>query len=164
MNQISQQNLKKIQLLQNNQVDIFDCFEYNQKPDIFFGENAIYCDTCKESFPTTLTTYLYTAPKILYIILNRGKGIQYKVKLEFNTELNLSNFIQARPNNENIIYDLIGVVTHMGENGFSGHFIASCKSPIDNLWYRYNDDQVFRVDNFIILLLIKLFLNYENLK
>ena len=148
MNQMSQQNLKKIKLLQNNQVDIFDCFEYNQKPVFFIGENAMYCNTCKESFPTTYTTYLYIAPQILLIILNRGIGIQYKVKLEFNTELNLSNFIQARPNNENIIYDLIGVVTHIGESGPSGHFIATCKSPIDNLWYQYNDDLVFKIDNF----------------
>ena len=44
----------------------------------------------------------------------------------------------------------------MGENGFSGHFIESCRSPIDNLCYRYNDDKVFRVDNFINQVL-----NYE---
>ena len=74
--------------------------------------------------------------------------MQYKVKLEFYTELNLSNFIQSRINNENILYDLIGVVTHIGESGSSGHFIATCKSPIDNLWYQYDDDLVFKIDNF----------------
>ena len=68
--------------------------------------------------------------------------------MEFYTKLNLSNFIQLRPNNETINYDLIGVVTHMGESGSSGHFIATCKSPIDSLWYQYNDDLVFRVDDF----------------
>jgi ubiquitin C-terminal hydrolase len=36
----------------------------------------------------------------------------------------------------------------MGESGSSGHFIATCKSPIDGLWYQYNDDLVFRVDDF----------------
>ena len=36
----------------------------------------------------------------------------------------------------------------MRESGSSGHFIATCKSPIDNLWYQYNDDLVFKVDNF----------------
>ena len=148
MNQLFQQNLNKIQLLQNNQVNIFDCFEYNQKPESFVGENAMYCNTCKIQLPSTYSTYLYTAPLLLILVLNRGTGIQFKIKLEFYTELNLSNFIQARQNNENIIYDLIGVVTHMGESGSSGHFIATCKSPIDNLWYQYNDDLVFRVDNF----------------
>jgi len=148
MNQIFQQNLKKIQLLQNNQVNILDCFEYNQKQESFVGENAMYCNTCKKQLPSNYTTYLYSAPPILILVLNRGQGIQFKVKLEFYTELNLSNFIQLRPNNETINYDLIGVVTHMGESGSSGHFIATCKSPIDGLWYQYNDDLVFRVDDF----------------
>ena len=148
MNQIFQQNLKKIQLLQNNQVNILDCFEYNQKQESFVGENAMYCNICKKQLPSNYTTYLYSAPPILILVLNRGQGIQFKVKLDFYTELNLSNFIQLRPNNETINYDLIGVVTHMGESGSSGHFIATCKSPIDGLWYQYNDDLVFRVDDF----------------
>ncbi len=46
------------------------------------------------------------------------------------------------------IYKLIGVVTHLGESGASGHFIAYCRSPIDNQWYRYNDDIVTKVNNF----------------
>ena len=148
MNKIFQQNLKKIQLLENNQVNIFDCFEYNQKPENFVGENAIYCNNCKMQLPFIYSSYLYSGPSILILVLNRGQGMQYKVKLEFYTELNLSNFIQARQNNENIIYDLIGVVTRMGESGSSGHFIATCKSPIDSLWYQYDDDLVSRVDNF----------------
>ena len=148
MNQIFQQNLKKIQLLQNNQVNILDCFEYNQKQESFVGENAMYCNICKKQLSSNYTTYLYSAPPILILVLNRGQGIQFKVKLEFYTELNLSNFIQLRPNNDTINYDLIGVVTHMGESGSSGHFIATCKSPIDGLWYQYNDDLVFRVEDF----------------
>ena len=36
----------------------------------------------------------------------------------------------------------------MGESGGSGHFIATCRSPIDNNWYQYNDDLVFPVTDF----------------
>ena len=46
------------------------------------------------------------------------------------------------------IYELIGVVTHMGESGSSGHFVATCKSPIDHKWYQYNDDLVFYQSDF----------------
>jgi hypothetical protein len=38
-----------------------------------------------------------------------------------------------------MIYELYGVVTHLGESGEGGHFIASCKSPSNNKWYRFND-------------------------
>lgn len=36
----------------------------------------------------------------------------------------------------------------MGESGGSGFFIATCRSPIDNNWYQYNDDLVFPVTDF----------------
>ena len=45
-------------------------------------------------------------------------------------------------------YKLIGVVTHLGESGASGHFIAYCKSPIDDKWYNYNDELFFPVNDF----------------
>ena len=147
-NQMFQQNLIKIQLLQNNHANIYDCFEYYQKEEQFIGENAMYCNICKMQCPSMYATYLYTPPHILILVLNRGHGVQFKIKMDFCLELDLSNFIQTRTNNEMIKYDLIGVVTHMGESGASGHFIASCKSPIDGQWYQYNDDLVYRINNF----------------
>ena len=146
-NQMFQQNLVKIQCLQNNQVNIFDCFDYNQKVESFSGENCMYCNICNMQLPSTYTTYLYSPPPILILVLNRGQGIQYKIKMDFDTEINLTSYFQYKQNNESIIYDLIGVVTHMGGSDPSGHFIAACKSPIDGKWYQYNDDLAFAVNN-----------------
>ena len=145
INQLFQQNLNKIQLLQNNKVNIFDCFDYNQKEENFCGENAMYCNDCNMQLPTIYQTLLYSAPEILILVLNRGAGIQFKIQIEFYEEINLSNYFHEKGP---IIYDLISVVTHMGESGSNGHFIATCKSPIDNNWYQYNDDLVFKINNF----------------
>ena len=143
-----QQYLFNIQLnMQNlNSVNIYDCFEYNQKIDYFTGENAMYCNFCKRTIPSSYFTLLYTLPEILIIVLNRGKGIEFNVKLEFTEELNLYTFVEN--NKEGYLYKLIGVVTHLGESGASGHFIAYCKSPIDKKWYQYNDDLVTKVNDF----------------
>ena len=141
-----QNNLNKIQLLQNNSVDIYDCFDYNQKIENFVGENAMYCDTCRRQLPASFQTRLYNAPEVLILVLNRGAGIQFKVKLQFNLQLNLYNYLDNKTSS--CIYDLIGVVTHMGESGASGHFIATCRSPKDNNWYQFNDDLVFPVTDF----------------
>ena len=129
-----------------NKVDINDCFLYNQKIDLFKGENSMYCNNCKKTCPSSYCTQIFIAPKILIIVLNRGKGIEFKVKLDFTEYLNLENFIEIKKSGFN--YRLIGVVTHMGESGASGHFIAYCRSPIDNQWYKYNDDIVTIVKNF----------------
>ena len=48
-----------------------------------------------------------------------------------------------------ILYCLYGVITHIGQSGPNAHFIASCKSPVDNNWYRYNDAIVSPITNFI---------------
>ena len=139
-------NLNKIKLLSQNTVDIYDCFEYSQNPEEFTGQNAMYCDNCKNQFPATFTTTLYNAPEVLIIVLNRGQGNQFKTKLKFDFQLNLMDCLEDK--NSGCFYELIGLVTHMGESGGSGHFIATCKSPIDKNWYQYNDDLVFPVTNF----------------
>ena len=46
-----------------------------------------------------------------------------------------------------MIYELYGVITDIGQSGKNAHFVASCKSPIDNKWYRYNDAIVNPITN-----------------
>jgi len=139
-----QQNLN--QLSNSQSVNMDDCFQYNEKIEFFTGENAMYCNRCKGQFNAYYSTKLYYGPEILIIVLNRGKGIEFNVKLEFTEIINLSQYFQL--NNFGCVYNLIGVVTHMGESGASGHFIANAKSPIDGQWYTYNDDLVYKVENF----------------
>ena len=135
-----------IQAQNINSVDIIDCFNYNQKPDLMEGENAMFCNICNKSQNSSYQNYIVDSPEVMIIILNRGQGIQFKVKLEFTEFLNISQFV--RNNNNGCNYKLIGVVTHMGESGATGHFVAFCKSPIDEMWYNYNDDLCFPVNNF----------------
>ena len=148
MNMINaNQNMMKIQLLNQNIVDMKDCFDYNRKAERFFGQDAMYCNICKAQMNSTFQTTLYYSPNILILVLNRGKGIQYKVKLKFDEVLDITNYSEESAKT-GAKYDLIGVVTHMGESGASGHFVAACKSPKNGVWYKYNDDLVFPVQNF----------------
>ena len=146
-NNMNNQHNDKLANLNNNIVTIMDCFDYNQKIDFFDGSNQIYCSACGKMANANYCTYLTTAPKVLILLLNRGTGIQFKVKLEFTEILDISNFVSQKTNNC-VKYQLIGVITHLGESGQSGHFIAHCKSPIDNEWYMYNDAIVSKIDNF----------------
>ena len=141
-----QVNLKKIKLiLQNNSVDILDCFDYYQKIENFIGENAMYCQTCRAPSPATNQTKLYFGPNILILVLSRGKG-EFNVKLQFGLKLDLTDYCENKISG--CIYDLIGVITHLGKRGECGHFIASCKSPVNNEWYQYNDRIVSPTNDF----------------
>ena len=46
-----------------------------------------------------------------------------------------------------MIYNLYGVITHIGQSGDNDYFIASCKNHIDNKWYRFNDAMIRPITN-----------------
>ncbi len=130
----------------NNVVSIIDCFMYHQKSELFQGPNQNYCNICKGLSNSIYTTKIFSGPNNLVLILNRGKGNIYNVKLIFSEIINLTQFMQQK-DTQQIFYNLYGVVTHIGQSGPNAHFVASCKSPVDNYWYRYNDSIVSRIEN-----------------
>ena len=127
----------------NNEVTLYDCFQYNQ---IYSPLNDYYCVMCKNTSQGMYATYLSVLPNIIIIILNRGEGLQYNVKIKFDENLNLKNYVEYFK--EDSFYELIGVVTHYGQSGASGHFMARCKSPINGLGYLYNDALIKKLEYF----------------
>ena len=121
----------------DNRVDIIECFEYYEKDDYMTGENQIHCNKCMRMANSLNKSKIIIGPNVLVINLNRGKGLQFDVKLSFGEYLNIRNFIyyQQSP----YYYELIGIVTHFGPSNMGGHFIAFCKSFRDKNWYKYND-------------------------
>ena len=130
----------------NKTVNIYDCFDYDKKINLMSGSNAMYCTYCKVTADCTMQTYLVAGPEILILLLNRGKGIEFDVKIDFYEEINLYNYIEYKK--MGFKYKLIGVISHIGESGMGGHFIAYCKDPITGLWNKYNDAIVTKVEDF----------------
>ena len=133
--------------ISNNIVTIYECFSYNQKNDYFTGENINYCNICKKLFDFNYTSKIFVSPKILVIILDRGRGNMLDVILDFNEIIDITQFVQQKDCPQ-LIYNLYGVITNIGPSGPNAHFFASCKSPIDNKWYRYDDAFVNPISNF----------------
>ena len=130
----------------NNIIEIKDCFYFEQRMNSMIGDNAMYCDYCKQTSNSSMRTFFATGPEILIIILNRGKGIQFNVKINFGLELDLSEFIELKQTG--CLYELFGVITHIGESGMSGRFISYCKDMSTNQWLKFNDAIVSKVQNF----------------
>ena len=121
---------------QYDPVSIDDCFKYNQKTELFTGNNKMYCNICKAKFDSSYTTKIYTAPKTLILILNRGKNNQdYYGNCKISENLDIKNYVEQG----NSTYYLSGVVVHLGESGQGGHFMAYCRSSENANWYEYND-------------------------
>ena len=122
-------------------LNIEDCFLYNQKIEFFTGSNQMYCNRCQASKDSSMWTRISTAPLVLILILNRGRGnLDFKEPFIFWEIIDLTHYLEF-PNPDNK-YFLAGVVSHMGDSGPSGHFIAFCRMSPNSKWYCYNDSLV----------------------
>jgi len=132
--------------INNNRISLYDYFYYNQKSQFFTGVNKIYCNACKEDCDSISTSKIFSSPTVLVIILDRGKGNIYDVKLDLNETIDITQFVQQKDSPQ-LIYNLYGTITHIGQSGPNAHFVALCKSPIDNKWYKYDDALVNPINN-----------------
>ena len=128
-----------------NEVSLEDCFDYNQRTVCYTGNNRLYCKICHQNWDTNYTSKIYSCPNVLVLVLNRGKNNMFNVKLNFEETINITKYVSLKEGQ--VIYNLVGVVTHLGESGPNAHFIAFCKSPINHKWYKYNDAIVTDVKN-----------------
>ena len=131
----------------NNVVTIYDCFKYNQEPVLFTGENKNFCNICNKLNDSSYTTLIYSSPNILILILNRGKNNIHKVNIDFREEIDITDYVTLKNPNERLKYTLTGVITHLGESGPDAHFVATCRSSVNNKWYRFNDSLVNMINN-----------------
>ena len=129
--------LEKIKNNKNNKVSINECFIYLNKSETFIGENRYFCNICKSVSDSVYSSKILIAPNILILILHRGKDIINDVKLEFNETIDITQFVLKRDKPQ-LIFNLYGVITYIDKR----HFIASCKSSLNNKWYRFNDDNI----------------------
>ena len=53
-----------------NSLNIYDCFDFNQKKEFLTEENSIYCDQCRAQEPTLYYEELYSLPQILAFYSN----------------------------------------------------------------------------------------------
>jgi len=141
-NTLKSQNIN----INNNRVSLYECFFYNQNSFICKREKNKICQICKQISDSMLTTKIFTSPNILILILDRGKGNIYDVKLDFSESIDITKFVIQKEVPE-IKYNLYGVISQVGKSGSNEHYIASCKNPIDNKWYRYNHNFVVPISN-----------------
>ena len=134
------EEVRKYKKRPQNIVNIKECFEFYQKQETMTGQNQIYCNSCKSMSDSVNRSELITTPNILVINLNRGKGLQFNIKINFEEYLDVKNFLYFKDiNSIPSFYEIFGIVTHFGPSDMSGHFIAFCKSFVDEKWYKYND-------------------------
>ena len=140
---------RQVGSVNNLDLNLYDAFLCEQEEEKLEGENMIYCNRCKKLSPGSHQQQIYGTPEVLIIILNRGRNNQ-----DFNEEFRFDEYLDFT--NQNIIFNqssykkyyLCGIITHLGESGSSGHFIAYCRNDPNSNFQCYNDAAVSQVSVF----------------
>jgi ubiquitin C-terminal hydrolase len=159
VNIIKQNNKNKN--IKDHDIDIYDFFEYYRRNELMKGENNMYCNICKISCDAYYSTELYSMPNYLIIVLNRGKGNIFQYDLQFPKILDLKKYVKHPESG--YMYDLYGVICHLGPSSMGGHFIAFCRHRMNNLWYKYNDSKVTECEDDEILYGVPYILFYQKI-
>ena len=130
-----------------NNLDLKKCFEYNYR---IIDKNEFYCSRCDGIHINKSQDKILSLPKILTLILNRGKGKKFVDKVDFDEIINIEKYVDdtfIKNENNTYKYKLIGVSTHLGSSSDFGHYIAYCFRENTNKYYCLNDES-YRVVSF----------------
>eukprot|EP00210_Caulerpa_lentillifera_P004095 g3906.t1 len=130
-------------------VSIYDCLdhEFSPHPSALDRDNLWMCGSCKKKVNGVKSMRLWKIPDILLIGLKRFDYCESKDRLvkltqmvDFPLEgLNLRNYCAPiGVQNEDSIYDLIGVCHHVGFGPKVGHYTSTVKLQ-DGKWIKFND-------------------------
>ena len=56
-------------IIENNTVNIYDCLDYERKENLMDGTNMMYCNYCRVTCNSKMSTHLCTGPEILMLKL-----------------------------------------------------------------------------------------------
>jgi len=97
-NQNNSMQINNFFINNNNRVSLYECFYYNQKSELFTGQNQNYCNICKQTWDSMYASKIFVSPNVLILILNRGKGNIYDVKLDYDETIDITEYVLKKIN------------------------------------------------------------------
>ena len=133
---------------ETNKINIYDCLNYYESPKII-EQNGKECDKCGNKEAFLITSKIKKCQNNLLVLLNKNFNNEEKnenIKFELNEIIDMKNYLKENENKEKILYYLYAIIClniSFDENNKNIiHHVAFCKSPVDNMWYKYDDNIV----------------------
>ncbi|XP_075461958.1 ubiquitin carboxyl-terminal hydrolase 48 isoform X1 [Ascaphus truei] len=128
-----------------------DCIGEFLKEEKLEGDNRYFCENCQSKQNATRKIRLLNLPPTLNLQLMRfvfDRQTGHKKKL--NTYIGFSEALDMDPYLEqidgNFVYELSAVLIHRGVSAYSGHYIAHVKDPQTGEWYKFNDEEIEKME------------------
>ena len=137
-------DLEKISIYyENESLTIEDCFDYNYSRKY---KNSFDCQNCFRREENLSYDIIFLPPKVMVLILDRGKEKRFRGNVTFQYHLDINDLIDINENKNkfNTKYILLGALMCSGDN-YTGHYEAFCLNE-NGKYYHFKDKYVQQIN------------------
>uniref|UniRef100_A0A3P8WKN3 Ubiquitin carboxyl-terminal hydrolase 48 n=1 Tax=Cynoglossus semilaevis TaxID=244447 RepID=A0A3P8WKN3_CYNSE len=132
--------------------NLTECVTEFLKEEKLDGDNRYYCENCLSKQSATRRIKLHSLPPTLNLQLMRfvfDRQTGHKKKLNtficFPEQLDMGSFVEEKQGQQ-CVYELSAVLIHRGISAYSGHYIAHVKDACTGDWYKFNDEEIEKME------------------
>lgn len=131
--------------------NLTECVTEFLKEEKLDGDNRYFCENCQSKQCATRRIKLQSLPRTLNLqlmrfVFDRQSGHKKKLNtyISFPEVLDMSLFLEGEE--EKCTYELSAVLIHRGVSAYSGHYIAHVQDARTNDWYKFNDEEIEKME------------------
>ncbi|XP_039611700.1 ubiquitin carboxyl-terminal hydrolase 48 isoform X2 [Polypterus senegalus] len=128
-----------------------DCVTEFLKEEKLEGDNRYFCENCQSKQNATREIRLLNLPhtlnfQLMRFVFDRQTGHKKKLNtyIGFPEILDMGPFLDKK--DEKCVYELNAVLIHRGVSAYSGHYIAHLRDGRTNDWYKFNDEEIEKME------------------
>ncbi|CAL8256701.1 unnamed protein product [Arctogadus glacialis] len=129
-----------------------ECITEFLKEEKLDGDNRYFCESCQNKQCATRRIKLHSLPRTLNLqlmrfVFDRTTGHKKKLNtfISFPEQLDMGPFLET-PQDQQCVYELSAVLIHRGVSAYSGHYIAHVKDARTSDWYKFNDEEIEKME------------------
>uniref|UniRef100_A0AAQ4QVM5 Ubiquitin carboxyl-terminal hydrolase 48 n=1 Tax=Gasterosteus aculeatus aculeatus TaxID=481459 RepID=A0AAQ4QVM5_GASAC len=128
--------------------NLTECVTEFLKEEKLDGENRYFCESCQTKQCATRRIRLHSIPptlnlQLMRFVFDRQTGHKKKLNtfISFPEQLDMGPFLEGK-----CVYELSAVLIHRGISAYSGHYIAHVKDARTGDWYKFNDEEIEKME------------------
>lgn len=132
--------------------NLTDCIIEFLKEEKLDGDNSYFCESCQSKQSATRKIRLHSLPptlnlQLMRFVFDRQTGLKKKLNtyISFPEQLDMGQFFEGREG-QRCVYELSAVLIHRGISAYSGHYIAHVKDAQTSDWYKFNDEDIEKME------------------
>uniref|UniRef100_A0A3Q1DG67 Ubiquitin carboxyl-terminal hydrolase 48 n=1 Tax=Amphiprion ocellaris TaxID=80972 RepID=A0A3Q1DG67_AMPOC len=132
--------------------NITECVTEFLKEEKLEGDNRYFCECCQSKQNATRRIRLHSLPptlnlQLMRFVFDRQTGHKKKLNtfISFPEQLDMGPFLEGKQD-QKCVYELSAVLIHRGISAYSGHYIAHVKDARTGDWYKFNDEEIEKME------------------